>query len=136
VRIENSESIGNCKAGFICAADGGPFRLQTNNLSGWKLVAWRHDPQIGKPDGPALSPEPKSARFLRRPAASAATGCRRWMMPPKKIPTPDLAAGGTRRAQAPPGQNRTRSMKAAGWFRSLMRFGIATGIPLMIVWMR
>jgi hypothetical protein len=132
VGIGSPESIGNYKAGYICAADREPFRLQTNNLSSRKLVAWWHDPRTVKARRSDTFARTKIRTFTP-PSSGIGSD---WGLvldnAAKKFPTPGLIAGGTGRAQAPPGQNRTRQMKAAGWFQSLMRFGIATGIPLMI----
>ena len=64
MRIENLESIGNCKAGFICIADDSePFKLQTNRLSGKKPAAWWHGPRTGNATRSGTFAKPKMRKF-------------------------------------------------------------------------
>jgi hypothetical protein len=93
---------------FIYTADGEPFTLQTNKLSGRKLVAWWYDPRTGKAKRSGSLARNKIHEFT--PPSSGIGND--WVLvlddAAKEFPPPGLDASGTRRAKAPPSRNRGR----------------------------
>jgi hypothetical protein len=93
---------------FIYTADGKPFTLQTNKLSGAKLVAWWYDPRTGKAKRSGSFARTKTREFT--PPSSGIGND--WVLvlddATKKFPPPGLVAGGTRSVKAPSGRNRSR----------------------------
>jgi hypothetical protein len=93
---------------FFYTADGEPFTLQTNKLSGKKLVAWWYDPRTGNAKRSGSFARTKTREFT--PPSSGIGND--WVLvlddAAKKFPQPGLVASGTKRAKAPPSRNRSR----------------------------
>ena len=93
---------------FIYTADGEPFRVQINKLSGKKLVAWWYNPRTGKAKRSGSFAATKIPQFT--PPSSGINND--WVLvlddAAKKFPPPGLVAGGIKHAQTPPGRNRGR----------------------------
>jgi hypothetical protein len=93
---------------FIYTADGKPFTLQTNNLSGKKLVAWWYDPRTGKAKRFGSFARTKAREFT--PPSSGIGND--WVLvlddAAKKFPPPGLVASGTRRAKPLPSRDHSR----------------------------
>jgi len=79
---------------FIYTADGEPFTLQTNNLSGKKLVAWWYDPRTGKAKRSGSFARTKIGKFT--PPSSGIGND--WVLvlddAAKKFPPPGSSAAG------------------------------------------
>ena len=93
---------------FIYTADGEPFTLKTNNLSGKKLVAWWYDPRTGKAKRSGSFARTKIGKFT--PPSSGIGND--WVLvlddAAKKFSAPGLVARETRRVKAPPSRCRNR----------------------------